>query len=130
MPILESDKPVTLSQREIAVLMAQTIAKAGLPVPCGRYRNDVDGIQIDPIIIEQRVTKPKLGVRIRFMTRDDFGVDFNIDVEEFAASPQSYTLNMFEQLGRMLRDGSRRRHTKREETAVLYDLMTKGAANG
>ena len=130
MPILESNNPVTLDQREVAVLFAQTIAKAGLPIPSGRYRNDVDGIQIDPIVIEERVTRPKLGVRLQFMTKGEFGVALNIDMEQFAADPKGYTVDTFENLGRLLRDSGRRRHTKRAETAALYDLLTQGAANG
>lgn len=130
MPILDSNKPVTMDQREIAVMFAQTIAKAGLPVPSGRYRNDVDHIQIDPIVIEKRVTQPKLGVRLQFMAKGEFGVGLNIDMEEFAADPKGYTMHLFEHLGGMLRDSKRRRHDKRAETAALYDLLTKGAANG
>lgn len=128
MSILESDKPVTLSQREIAVLFAQTIAKSGLPVPSDKYRNDVDYIQIDPIIIEVKVTKPRMGVRLQFMTKGDFGVSLNIDLDQFEADPKGYTVDLFENLGRMLRDSDRLRCNKRFESASLYDMLTKGAA--
>lgn len=131
MAILESDKPVNLTQREIAVIVAKSITETGLPVPSSRIRNDVDHIQIDPIVLEKRVTQPKMGVRLQFMTRDDFKVDFNINVEEFEANPGGYMGDLFERLGEMLRNGLKMRRNKQLMNSAMYDILTKeAAANG
>lgn len=131
MAILESDKPVNLTQREVAVVVARAIAKTGLPVPNGKYRNDVDHIQIDPIVIEKRVTQPKPGVRLQFMTEANFGVDFNINLEEFEKAPVAYLKDLFEHLAPMLRNGQKFRKNKRLMDSAIYDILTQEtAANG
>ncbi|WP_428398296.1 hypothetical protein [Marinobacter salarius] len=131
MAILESDKPVNLTQREIAAIVAKSISETGLPIPSGKIRNDHEHIQIDPIVLEKRVTQPKLGVRLQFMTRDEFKVDFNVSVEEFEADPHGYMTDLFEHLGRMLRNGLKMRKNKRLLNSAVYDILTKeAAANG
>ena len=131
MAILETDKPVNLTQREVAVIVAKSISETGLPVPSGKIRNDVSHIQIDPIILEKRVTQPKMGVRLQFMTKDDFKVDFNINIEEFEASPGNYMTDLFEHLGRMLRNGTKMRKNTKLMNSAMYDLLTNEApANG
>jgi hypothetical protein len=131
MAILESDKPVNLTQREIAVIVAKSITETGLPVPTGRVRNDVNHIQIDPIILEKRVTQPKMGVRLQFVTKDDFKVDFNINIEEFEANPGGYMTDLFERLGEMLRNGLKMRKNTKLLNSAMYDILTKeAAANG
>ncbi|MCZ4284551.1 hypothetical protein O4H29_06850 [Marinobacter salarius] len=131
MAILESDKPVNLTQREIAVIVAKSITETGLPVPTGRVRNDVNHIQIDPIILEKRVTQPKMGVRLQFVTKDDFKVDFNINIEEFEAYPGGYMTDLFERLGEMLRNGLKMRKNTKLLNSAMYDILTKeAAANG
>lgn len=131
MAILESDKPVNLTQREIAVIVAKSIKETGLPVPSGRIRNDVDHIQIDPIILEKRVTDPKIGVRLQFVTKDEFKVDFNINIEEFEANPGGYMTDLFERLGEMLRNGLKMRRNTKLMNNAMYDILTKeAAANG
>lgn len=128
MAILDSNKPITLTQREVAVVVAQAIAKTGLPVPCKQYRNDVDHIQIDPIIIEHKVTQPKKGVRLQFMTRDSFGVAFNVNLEEFEAGPVAYLEDLFAHLAPMLRNTAKMRKNKRLFDSAVYDVLTEGAA--
>lgn len=131
MAILESDKPVTLSQREVAVIVAKSIHETGLPVPSGRIRNDINHIQIDPIILEKRVTDPKMGVRLQFVTKEDFKVDFNIDMEAFEADPGGYMTDLFERLGEMLRNGLKMRRNTKLMNSAMYDILTKEApANG
>jgi hypothetical protein len=131
MAILESNKPVTLTQREVAVLVAKAIAKTGLPVPNGQFRNDVDYIQIDPIIIEKCVTQPKPGVRLQFMTEARFGVAFNVNLEDFEKDPVGTLKDLFDHLYPMLRNGQKMRHNKRLLDAAMYDILTREtAANG
>lgn len=128
MAILETSKPVTMTQREIAVVVAKAIAKGNLAVPCKEYRNDVDHIQIDPIILEKRVTNPKLGVRLQFMTEARMGVALNVDIEEFAADPKGYLHEQFEHLGRMLRNSSKMRRNKKLFDDAVYEILTQEAA--
>lgn len=131
MAILETQSPVTMTQREVAVVVAQAVARHAQPVPSGRLRNDVDYIQIDPIIIEVRVTKPKPGVRLKFELKGGYGVTLNVNLGEFEASPTAYLRDLFTQLSPMLRDAQRRRAQKRAENHALYDMLTKGvSANG
>ena len=131
MAILDSSKPVSLTQREIAVVVAKAIAKAGLPIPSGRYRNDVGHIQIDPIVIEARVTQPKQGVRLQFEVLGGFGVSLNIKIGELESDPVGYLKDLFGQLHPMMRNAQKLRDKKRIENQAMYDFLTKGvAANG
>ena len=131
MAILDSNKPVSLTQREIAVVVAQSVAKTGLPIPGGKFRNDVDHIQIDPIVIEARVTQPKQGVRLQFEVLGGFGVSLNIKIGEFESDPVGYLKDLFGQLHPMMRNAQKLRDKKRIENQAMYDFLTKGvAANG
>jgi len=128
MAILDSNKPVSLTQREIAVVVAQAVAKTGLPIPGGKFRNDVDHIQIDPVVIEARVTQPKQGVRLQFEVTGGFGVSLNVNLEEFEENPVYYLKDLFNQLHPMMRNVQKLRDKKRIENQAMYDFLTKGAA--
>jgi len=131
MAILDSNKPVSFTQREIAVVIAQAVAKTGLPIPGGKFRNDVDHIQIDPIVIEARVTQPKQGVRLQFEVLGGFGVSLNIKIGEFESDPVGYLKDLFGQMHPMMRNAQKLRDKKRIENQAMYDFLTKGvAANG
>jgi hypothetical protein len=131
MAILDSNKPVSFTQREIAVVIAQAVAKTGLPIPGGKFRNDADHIQIDPIVIEARVTQPKQGVRLQFEVLGGFGVSLNIKIGEFESDPVGYLKDLFGQLHPMMRNAQKLRDKKRIENQAMYDFLTKGvAANG
>ena len=129
MAIIESSAPVTMTQREIAVIVAKAVSATGLPVADEQIRNDVKYIQIDPILLEEKVTDPHLGVRVRFMTKDRFSIDLNIDCRHFCEDPKGYMTDIFENLKRMVGNAHIRRHQKREETLAIYNHLTKGAAN-
>ena len=130
MAILDSNKPVSLTQREIAVVVAQAVAKTGLPIPGGKFRNDVDHVQIDPIVIESRVTQPHPGVRLQFEVIGGFGVSLNVKIGEFESDPVGYLKDLFKQLHPMLRNAQKLRDKKRIENQAMYDFLTKDAANG
>jgi hypothetical protein len=131
MAILDSNKPVSFTQREIAVVIAQAVAKTGLPIPGGKFRNDVDHIQIDPIVIEARVTQPKQGVRLQFEVLGGFGISLNVKIQEFESDPAGYLKDLFGQLHPMMRNAQKLRDKKRIENQAMYDFLTKGvAANG
>ena len=131
MAILDSNKPVSFTQREIAVVIAQAVAKTGLPIPGGKFRNDVDHIQVDPIVIEARVTQPKQGVRLQFEVLGGFGVSLNVKIQEFESDPVGYLKDLFGQLHPMMRNAQKLRDKKRIENQAMYDFLTKGvAANG
>lgn len=128
MAILDSSKPVSLTQREVAVVVAQAIAKARLPVPSSRYRNDVEHIQIDPIVLEVKVTQPKPGVRLQFEAEGGFGIGLNINLAEFEAGPVQYLKDMFAHLYPMLRNSQKMRRNKKLMDSAIYDVLTEGAA--
>ena len=128
MAILDSSKPVSLTQREIAVVVAQAVAKTGLPIPGGKFRNDVDHIQIDPIVIEARVTQPHPGVRLQFEVIGGFGISLNVKIQEFESDPVGYMKDLFGQLHPMMRNAQKLRDKKRIENQAMYDFLTKGAA--
>jgi hypothetical protein len=131
MAILDSNKPVSFTQREIAVVIAQAVAKTGLPIPGGKFRNDVDHIQIDPIVIEARVTQPKQGVRLQFEVLGGFGISLNVKIQEFESDPAGYLKDLFGQLHPVMRNAQKLRDKKRIENQAMYDFLTKGdAANG
>jgi hypothetical protein len=91
----------------------------------------VDNIQIDPIVIEARVTQPKQGVRLQFEVLGGFGVSLNIKIGEFESDPVGYLKDLFGQLHPMMRNAQKLRDKKRIENQAMYDFLTKGvAANG
>ena len=130
MAILESTQKIELTHREVAVTVAQAIADAGLPSPSTRIRNDVSHIQIDPIIIEHRVTNREPGVRLQFVTEQDFGVTLNINLREFAENPESYLHGLFEHIRPMLRNGQKLRLRKNALDQAMHEVMIDEAANG
>ena len=130
MAILDSNKPVSFTQREIAVVIAQALAKTGLPIPGGKFRNDVDHIQIDPIVIEARVTQPHPGVRLQFEVIGGYGVSLHVKIGEFESDPVYYLKDLFSQLHPMMRNAQKLRDKKRIENQAMYDFLTKDAANG
>ena len=131
MAIIDSNKPVSFTQREIAVVIAQAVAKTGLPITGGKFRNDVDHIQIDPIVIESRVTQPHPGVRLQFEVTGGYGVSLHVKIGEFESDPVGYLRDLFKQLHPMMRNAQKLRDKKRIENQAMYDFLTKGvAANG
>ncbi|MDP4546492.1 hypothetical protein [Marinobacter sp. MDS2] len=131
MAILETNKPVSLTQREVAVVLAQAVSKSGLVEVGERFRNDVNGIQIDPILFEAKVTDRHPGVRLQFAIRGGYGVTLNVSLREFEAAPVECVQGLFKQLNGIIQDAHRRRHTRRESNAALYHALTQGvAANG
>jgi len=129
MAILDSGSSnVNLTQREVAVTVAGAIARAELPTPNGKFRNDLNHIQIDPIIIEHRVTNRVPGVRLQFMTQDRFGITLNVDLAEFGKDPGQYLRDLFEHIRPMMRNGAKLRRNKQILNEAMYEIMTEGAA--
>lgn len=131
MAILESSQKIELTRREIAVNVAQAIADSRLPVPSSRIRSDVNYIQIDPIIIEHRVTNRESGIRLQFVTEQDFGVTLNINLREFSENPEAYLHDLFEHIRPMLRNGQKLRMRKDALDQAMHEVMIEeAAANG
>ena len=129
MAILESSEKVELTHREVAVNVAEAINQTGLPTPSRHVRNDAGFIQIDPIIIEHRVTNREPGVRLHFVTGENFGVTLNINLREFAADPESYLHDLFEHIRPMLRNTQKLRMRKNALDQAMYEVMRE-TANG
>lgn len=130
MPILDSHAPISMTQREVAVVVAKSIAASGLPVPGPKFRNDVDHIQIDPIVIERRVTQPMPGVRLQFEVKEGMGVTLNINLADFEASPKGYLTELYTHLRPMMRNCAKMRRNRKLVNDALYDVMTEAKADG
>lgn len=125
-----------MSRAEVEAMMrdgARTIAEAlnerGIPTPSRRFRPDVGPVQIDMIVISEKVSQPEPGMRLQFEVEGSMGVTFNIKLLEFAKDPAGYVRDLFEQLPPMRRNVQRMRTNKREINARIYDALTQGAAN-
>lgn len=129
MPIEQTKSKITLSQRDAAVYVAKAVASAGLPVPSSRFRNDVDYIQIDPIIIEYKITKRVPGVRLQFEVEGRFGVTLNIDLKQLEDDPQRYLHELFQHVRPMMRNSVKLRRNRKLASQALYEVLTEEAAN-
>lgn len=115
--------------RDAAMGIAQELMKHGIPIPTKRFRPDVGNVQIDMVIIEERVSTPEPGIRLQFEAEGSMGVTFNVKLLEFLEDPAGYVTDLFTQLGPMRRNVQRMRTNKRAADAAIYQALTKGAAN-
>lgn len=116
--------------RDAAMGIAQELTKHGIPIPSKRFRPDVGHVQIDMIIIEEKVSTPEPGMRLQFEVEGNMGVEFNVKLLEFLQDPKGYITDLFTQLGPMRRNVQRMRTHKRAADAAIYKALTQGAANG
>lgn len=115
--------------RDAATMIAQELGKHGIPIASKRFRPDVGHVQIDMIIIEEKVTTPEPGMRLQFEVQGNMGVEFNVKLLEFLDDPAGYVIDLFTQLGPMRRNVQRMRTHKRAVDAAFYKALTQGAAN-
>lgn len=116
--------------RDSAMGIAQELMKHQIPIPSKKIRPDVGNVQIDMIIIEEKVSAPEPGMRLQFDVEGGMGVTFTIKLLEFLADPKGYVTDLFTQLGPMRRNVQRMRTHKRAADAAIYRALTQGAANG
>lgn len=116
--------------RDAAMAVAQELTKHKIPIPSKQIRPDVGHVQIDMIIIEEKVTTPEPGMRLTFDVEGNMGVTLNIKLLEFMDDPKAYITDLFTQLGPMRRNVQRMRTHKRAADAAIYRALTQGAANG
>ncbi|NWO10168.1 hypothetical protein HLV40_07125 [Chromohalobacter salexigens] len=115
--------------RDSAQAVANELVQQGLPIQSKRFRPDVGPVQIDMIVIEEKVTKPEPAFRLQFEAEGDLGVTLTIKLLEFIKDPGDYIRGLLEQLGPMRRNVMRMRTDKRELNSRIYDALT-GGANG
>lgn len=115
--------------RDSARAVAEQLVEAGIPIKSERFRPDVGPVQIDMIVIEEKVTRPEPAMRLQFEVSGGMGVTFNIKLLEFIKDPASYVKDLFKQLGPMRRNVQRMRQNKREISNRMYHALTQGAAN-
>ncbi|NYT74249.1 hypothetical protein HZU72_17705 [Halomonas sp. QX-2] len=116
--------------RDSAMGIAQELMKHQIPIPSKKIRPDVGNVQIDMIIIEEKVSAPEPGMRLQFDVEGGMGVTFTIKLLEFLQDPKGYVTDLFTQLGPMRRNIQRMRTHKRAADAAIYRALTQGAANG
>ena len=114
--------------RDSAMGIAQELMKHQIPIPSKKIRPDVGNVQIDMIIIEEKVSTPE--PRLQFDVEGGMGVTFTIKLLEFLQDPKGYVTDLFTQLGPMRRNVQRMRSHKRAADAAIYRALTQGAANG
>lgn len=116
--------------RDAAMGIAQELMNHSIPIPTKRFRPDVGHVQIDMILIEEKVTTPEPGMRLQFEVEGNMGVTFNVKLLEFLDDPAGYITDLFKQIGPMRRNVQRMRTHKRAADAAIYRALTQGAANG
>lgn len=127
MPIEQTNTRITMTQRDVAVAVAKAVASSGLPVPSKRIRNDVDWVQIDPIIIEYKVTKRRPGVQLKFDVAEEYGFTLNVDLKLFEEDPQGYLHDLFQHIHPMLRNSKKLRRNRKLIGEAMYEILTEEA---
>lgn len=125
-----SHKQVMSSMRSSAEAVAEHLKREGIPANTGRWRPDCGPIQIDMIVIQEKVSKPEPAFRLQFDIEGGMGVTLNIKLMEFIRDPKAYMADIMNQLGPMRRNVQRMRANKRAINDRMYDALTKGAAHG
>lgn len=116
--------------RDGARMIAEALVQHGIPQPSRRFRPDVGAVQIDMIVISEKVSQPEPGMRLQFEVEGNMGVTFNIKLLEFVRDPAAYVRDLFEHLAPMRRNMLRMRRHKRDADTAIYRALTQGAANG
>lgn len=116
--------------RDAARRIADELIKAEIPVESKRHRPDVGPIQIDMVVIQEKVSKPEPGMRLAFDIEGEMGVTLMIKLFELLEDPDEYVRNLFAQLGPMRRNMARRRRDTRAANEAIHKALTKGAQNG
>lgn len=120
---------VEAMMRDGARMIAEALVQHGIPKPSRRFRPDVGPVQIDMIVISEKVSQPEPGMRLQFEVEGNMGVTFNIKLLEFVRDPAGYVRDLFEHLGPMRRNVQRMRTNKRELNARIYGALTQGGAH-
>lgn len=115
--------------RDGARMIAEALVQHGIPQPSRRFRPDVGPVQIDMIVISEKVSRPEPGMRLQFEVEGNMGVTFNIKLLEFVRDPAAYVRDLVEHLAPMRRNVQRMRTHKRELNARIYDALTQGGAH-
>ncbi|MDT8895646.1 hypothetical protein RSO41_13390 [Halomonas sp. I1] len=123
----KTQEQVQQMMRDAAQSIAEMLNQHGIPLETGRWRPDVGPVQIDMIVIEERVTKPEPGMRLQFDTQGSMGVTLNVKLREFADDPSGYVRDLFAQLAPMRRNIMRLRRNKQDATKAIYSRLTGGA---
>lgn len=121
---------VAAVMRDSAKAVAEQLVEQGIPVDTGRFRPDVGPVQVDMIVIQEKISNPEPGMRLQFDIEASMGVTLTIKLLEFLKDPAQYVRDLFEQLGPMRRNVLRMRAEKRDRNSKLYDALTKGGAHG
>jgi len=115
--------------RDGARMIAEQLVQHGVPEPSRRFRPDVGPVQIDMIVIEEKVTQPQPGMRLQFEIEGGMGVTINIKLVEFIKDPTAYVRDLFEHLGPMRRNVLRLRRHKRDASEAIYRALTQRGTN-
>lgn len=115
--------------RDSAKAIADELIRAGIPIESPRFRPDVGPVQIDMIVIEEKVTHPEPAMRLQFEAEGGLGITLNIKLLEFIRDPEAYVRDLFEHLGPMRRNVLRLCRQKRDADEAIYQALTQGAAN-
>lgn len=118
------------SMRGCAKAVAEHLQSQNIPANTGRWRPDCGPVQIDMVVIEEKVSKPEPAFRLQFDIEGGMGVTLNIKLLEFVRDPKAYMAELMTQLGPMRRNVQRMRSNKRAINDRMYDALTKGVAHG
>ena len=118
------------TMRNSAQAVAEHLNAQGIPIKSKRFRPDVGPVQIDMIVISEKVSKPEPAFKLQFEIEGGMGVTFTIKLLEFIKDPAEYMRDLLQQLAPMRRNVLRMRTQKREINSRIYDALTQGAANG
>lgn len=116
--------------RDSAKQIAELLIAHDIPIASKRHRPDVGPVQIDMIVVQERITHPEPGFRLAFDIEGDLGVTFTVKLLELLEDPAGYTRNLLQQLGPMRRNMMRRRRDTQELNRRLYQAVTEGASHG
>ena len=122
-----SHDQVVATMRDYGRQIAEELTRHGIPVPSKRHRPDVGHVQIDTIVIQEKVSHPEPGIRIAFDVEGDLGVTFTVKLLELLEDPAEYLRNLLNQLGPMRRNMMRRRRDRKALDAAFYKALTQGA---
>ncbi|WP_280568244.1 hypothetical protein [Chromohalobacter sp. 296-RDG] len=107
--------------------IAEALIEQGIPINTGRFRPDVGPVQVDMIVIEERVTRPEPAMRLQFDTEGSMGITLNVKIREYASDPAGYMRDVLDHLGPMRRNVMRLRRNKQDANQAIYRALTGSA---
>lgn len=114
---------IIIDANQVADFIARKVGV--FAVPSERLRADIGSVQVEKVVMREPAG-PQPALRLSFDMAEAFGVELLVKLQEFAADPAGYMVDLFENLRGIRHAASMRRNGRQAEIAAVYEGMRNG----